>query len=121
MISPAHTNGTAYNVLNMRPLSSAHVSGTAYNLVNMRSIISVNQPDSINLSGLDEIKALLCLRSFHASLIGSSLRGINKTGTITFSGSAARISQINGILPEPVDPPPEAIHTTIFCSIWEIF
>lgn len=70
MLSPAHANGTAYNVLNMRPLSPAHVSGTAYNLVNMRSTISVNQPDSINLSGLDEIKALLCLRSFHASLIG---------------------------------------------------
>ena len=63
MLSPAHANGTAYNVLNMRPLSPAHVSGTAYNLVNMRSTISVNQPDSINLSGLDEGVTLLTVIS----------------------------------------------------------
>lgn len=78
MISPAHADGTAYNVLNMRPLSSAHAKGD----------ISLNNDEKalVNEVGVESI-----VRDGVWSLIpgGAHLENLKK-GDIVFNASQTK-------------------------------
>lgn len=78
MISPAHADGTAYNVLNMRPLSSAHAKGD----------ISLNNDEKalVNEVGVESI-----VRDGVWSLLpgGAHLENLKK-GDIVFNASQTK-------------------------------